>query len=1176
MSLGSGLPTASVPAKGVKDRFGPVSKSHNSVSSVSGFRSYRQIARSSKPTGIKSFARKALMGTVLAVVAIMVMMASVASAAPKLQVFSTSNTTAPPGGTINYYLTVSNVGDETTSGDLKLQATFPAGITAVSSASFPDITVWDCSSTTFPASTVTCTFSGTQNPHDVADPFDDRTTSLMLTADVDPGTSGVLTNSFTVSGGGSAPATTVDPTTITATTPGFGVDAFDGQVTADAEGNPYTQAGGHPYAASTTILFNTLTNSNPFQGDTWPVEQAKDVFVDLPPGFLGDPTVTGTATCTQVQLANSEFSEPRPLCPPGSQVGVTTVFTSGGVVIGNPLPVFNVVPPVGVPARFGFNVAGSVVTLDAAIRSGTDYGATGKVRNVSEGLAITGTTLTLWGVPADPSHDLERACPDEAAPWSGGPSCTTEAPRRPFLRNPTSCTPAGVGLPTTLRVDSWFHPGVFQTASFTSHSPPGYPSVPGEWGAPVGTTGCGHVPFHPSFSATPDEVRIGAPTGFSFDLTLPQSEDPDAIGTADLKKSIVTLPEGVTLNPAAAGGLGSCSSAQIGLLGTEFPLPNPIHFSESEPSCPQNSRVGTLSVKTPLLEEPLQGSVYLAAQNDNPFHSLLAIYLVAKGPGVLLKLPGLVQADPATGRLTATFDHNPQLPFSDLHLQFKGGPRAPLVNPRSCGTYTTTSDLTPWSAPFTPDASPHSSFQINEGCGASQFSPAFTAGVDGPVAGGFSPFSLQLTRSDQDGEFASLSSLRLPPGLIADVSSVSPRCTDAQAAATACPAASHIGEVIVGAGVGPNPFYVGGDVYLTDAYKGNPFGLAIVVHAVAGPFDLGYVVVRAGVQVHDDGSITTVTDPFPTILQGIPLQVRDVRVNLDRQNFIINPTRCNSMSINGTAVSTENQTAQLASHFQVGECSKLKFHPDFKVSTSGKTSKAAGASLRVHLGTHQGPGAGEANIAKVNVQLPVILPSRLTTLQQACPAAQFAKDPAGCPEGSFVGTAIAHTPILTSALAGPAILVSHGGVAFPDLVLVLQGEGVRIDLTGHTQIKKGITFSRFETVPDAPVSSFDLNFPQGPHSVLTATGSLCANTKTVRVKKHVIRRVKGHSRKVTIRVKKTLPAPLSMPTTITAQNGAVLQQTTKIAVTGCAKATASGHARKATKAKTGNSRRSRR
>ena len=1083
---------------------------------------------------------------------------------PRWEIDSLANSTVAAGGQLDYLLQVENLGGADTEGEVTLTATLPVGVTGVAfisgeGASFgcvgdgpggpPGVEG---------ASVVTCTAPVSVHAH--------RRFTGTLRVRVAGSAAASVVSVFSVSGAGGGSASTLDPTRVTGAAPVFGVDAFDGEVS-DEAGVPFTQAGGHPYSASTALDFESETNANPLIGEVWPVQATKDVTVELPAGFVGDPTVA--ERCTAVQLAGSSGNFiPVINCPSESQVGTVRlrVNMSGAAYSVGPIAVYNMVAPPNVAARFGFNVLGTVVTLDGSVRSDSDYGVTISARDISEGLDIVGSTFTFWGVPADASHDNERACPGVPGPFDPsfvGPSCASHALPRSFLRNPTGCTGETSGLTTTVRVDSWAEPDVVRESHFTSHLAPGYPHPPSEWGAPQGPTGCTKVPFTPTLTATPSTpAQAGAPSGFSFDLAVPQTSDPNTIGQADLKKTVVTLPRGVRLSGAGATGLGACTPAQIGFIGGGFPAPNPIHFNTAEPACPSSSRLGSVKIITPLLETPLSGSVYLATPHENPFGSLVAVYLVVKGPGFFVKLPGKVELDPSTGQITTTFDNNPQLPFSDLRLDLDGGTRAPLSLPSACGTYTTTSTMTSWSGA---SVTSNSSFTVGEGengtpCPAPSFAPGFLAQSENPVAGGFSPFDLRLSRNDTDGEFASLSSLTLPAGMLANVASVGARCTIAQADAAACPASTRIGSVTVGAGAGPSPFYLGGDVYLTDSYKGAPFGVAVIVHAVAGPFDLGWVVVKGAIQIHDDGSATVLTDPFPTILQGIPLQIRDVRVSLDRPGFTFNPTSCNPLQVGGLLAATQGQSVALDSRFQVGGCAALSFKPVFTVSTAGKTSKASGASLHVHLATHEGPTSpsapGESNIAKVDVQLPVVLPARLPTLQKACTDTQFAKDPAGCPEGSFVGTAVAHTPILASPLSGPAILVSHGGQAFPDLVLILQGEGVQIDLTGHTQIKKGITYSRFETVPDAPVSSFDLTLPAGPHGVLTTDvpgRNLCTNTKTVTVTKRVTRRVHGHSRKVTVKARKVVAAPLLMPTTITAQNGMVLTQTTKIAVTGCVK-----------------------
>lgn len=476
------------------------------------------------------------------------------------------------------------------------------------------------------------------------------------------------------------------------------------------------------------------------------------------------------------------------------------------------------------------------------------------------------------------------------------------------------------------------------------------------------------------------------------------------------------------------------------------------------------------------------------------------------------------------------FDENPQLPFSELKLHLYGGPRAPLVMPAACSSYAPNAQLTGWNgAMVVPQME---SFSVNSGC-SHGFSPSFSAGVANNVAGGFAPFSTTISRPDGDQMLGAVS-VTTPPGLSAMVSQV-PLCGEPLAGEGKCSQASLIGHTTAVAGPGPYPVTVGGgQVFLTGPYKGAPFGLSIVVPAVAGPFNLGNVTVRAALYVdRHTARVTVVSDPLPTIEQGIPLQVRAINVVLDRSGFTFNPTSCNPLTVNGEIASDEGASVAVSSRFQAADCASLAFKPKFSVSTQGATSKAKGASLKVKVAS----GSGQANIARVEVKLPKQLPSRLTTLRQACLAATFEANPATCPAGSLVGSAKATTPVLPVPLAGPVYLVSHGGEAFPDVVVILQGDGVRLDLTGNTNISKGITSSTFASVPDQPVRSFELTLPEQSNSALTtdlpakAHGDLCG-------------------------------VKLVMPTTIDGQNGAQVTQSTKIAVSGCPAVKAKSAARK--------------
>jgi len=628
------------------------------------------------------------------------------------------------------------------------------------------------------------------------------------------------------------------------------------------------------------------------------------------------------------------------------------------------------------------------------------------------------------------------------------------------------------------------------------------------------------------------------PTGLTVGVHVPQEEAlyPEGLAPADVKTTTVALPAGVQLSPSAADGLQACSEAQIGFTGVDLQT-GTDEFTSSVPSCPEASKIATVKIKSPLLPNALVGAVYLAApQNfsgpllENPFSSLVAMYLVAQDPvsGVLIKLAGKVSPDPVTGQLVSTFENTPQLPFEDLELHFFGTARAPLSTPALCGTYTTMASIEPWSG--NPPASPSSSFEITSGpngapCSDPQpFAPGFQAGSTNIQAGAFTPFTLTMTRPDADQTLSRVE-MQMPPGLLGTLSSVK-LCGEPQASQGTCGEESLIGHTVVSVGLGNDPFTVtGGKVYITGSYKGAPYGLSIVNPAAAGPFVLDEgrpVVVRASISVDPHTAVLRiVSDPLPTILDGIPLQIQHVNVAIDRPGFTFNPTNCGKLAITGTLSSSGGASAAVSTPFQVTNCATLVFKPKFAVSTSGKTSRAKGASLHVKL-TYP-PSPFDANIAKVKVDLPKQLPSRLTTLQKACTAAVFEANPANCPKESVIGTAKATTPILPVPLEGPAYFVSHGGEAFPSLIIVLQGYGTTVDLVGTTFIsKKGITSSTFKTVPDVPVGTFELTLPEGKFSALAANGNLCKSK-------------------------------LAMPTAFVAQNGAEIHESTKIGVTGCSK-----------------------
>ena len=887
------------------------------------------------------------------------------------------------------------------------------------------------------------------------------------------------------------------------------------------------QAGAH---ADVTTRFAFVTD-----GKLSPGGDVRTVIVDLPTGFTGTPETV--PTCTQSQLGES-LAGALPRCPVGSQIGVTTVKINEGESL-NPspiepeevlTPVYNMVRSPGQTADFGFSVAGTITAnIVISVRSG-DYGVRATVTDAQAFNEVDADSLTVWGVPASPSHDSQRAQFCERASFTHGntpcfdekgePATSVPAgiPPAPFLENPTRCT--SEPLKATLEVNSWRNP------AFVTTEP-----------AKIGPfTDCEHLDFGPKLSVQPTLTQASEPTGYNVGIELPQNEFPEGLGTAELRNSVVTLPAGTVLSPSAANGLEACQETGpegINITGPESEETDIYgHTHAAKGKCPNASELGLLRISTPAFEKELEGHVYLAQPlcggsgqhacepADAEDGNLFGIYLEAEGPGVIIKLKGKVSVNTSTGQITTTFDENPQLPFNNLEIEFFGGPRAPLANPSTCGVARTQAVFTSYASEVPEE--PFSEYTVT-GCQAPRFAPSFVAGTDSNEAGGYSPLSVTFSREDADQTLGRVT-MQMPPGLSGTLAHV-PLCEEPQAREGTCSSASQIGETTVSAGPGPDPLYVtGGKVYLTGPYGGGSFGLSIVVPAVTGPFNLGTVVVRAAIDVNPiTAALTVVSEPLPTILEGVPIQVKTVNVTINRPQFTFDPTSCEPKSIAGTLSSTQGLSAAVSSRFQAANCATLAFKPTFKVSTSGHTSRADGASLAVKLTYPHTPQGTEANIARVKVELPKKLPSRLKTLQKACPAKTFEANPANCPAASVVGHARAITPILPVPLVGPAYFVSHGGEAFPSLVVVLQGYGITVDLVGTTFIsKKGITSSTFKTVPDVPVGSFELSLPEGPNSALAAPHSLCQGS-------------------------------LEMPTEFLAQNGATIHQTTKISVTGCPK-----------------------
>jgi hypothetical protein len=1016
----------------------------------------------------------ALLGVLIGAVALLsATVPASALAGPELQVDSTHYPATVPAGTYaSYELVVKNKGDAASTDPITVELTVPAGleVTSVSAPKLFDIVdSWTCS---MPDSqTASCTgpfaeINAEPQPGEeacVSNFFGFVTCRITVTVKADENApAGTVTPAIKASGGTWAGFNGVDPIEIGPPAE-FRFASFDGGVF-DGIGDPVTQAGSHPDTASTEFFFSTVLAAN---GTEYPTGFLRDTVVRIPPGLVGNPQAVPTA-CTQAQLNTGVGGGGS--CPPESQVGTATIWISGGqneATPGNPvlfstLPVSRMETPEGLPALFAFNVSGAAVQVYPRVRTGDDYGITVINKNAGQTLVIAGVTFEFWGTPAD--HG-------------------TGAPTAPFLSLPTSCTGP---VETFIDAISWY--GESASSSFIT--------------APGGT-GCPAVPFGPSIEARPTTNAGDQPSGLDVDLEVPQNNDPDGIATAHLKDTTVTLPEGLVVNPSGANGLDGCSLGEFGYTSTD--PDGTVHTTPDPATCPDAARVATVEVDSPLVDHPMLGSAYIADPYQNPFNSLLALYITLndRQTGIVVKLAGKVDANPSTGQLTATFENNPQLPFEHFKLHFKGGAHGTLRTPSTCGVHTTEATLNPWSSTGGGTAVDLTDpWSIDQSCSNSEGempnSPDIDAGSVSPIAATASPTAITLRRNDGSQEFSKVT-LKLPPGLTGKLVGVA-QCSDAALASAAsksgneekaspsCPASSRIGAVDVAAGAGPAPYHTQGTAYLAGPYKGAPLSMAIVTPATAGPFDLGTVLVRVALFVdRNTAQITAVSDQIPSILQGIPLDVRSARVLLDRPDFTRNGTSCDSSSFEGTLVSTLGQPASLSERFQLGECSALPFKPKLAIRLFGGTKRGAHPALRATL---QMPPGG-ANIARASVALP-----RSEFLDQGhigtvCTRVQFAAKE--CPAASVYGHVVATSPLVDYALEGSAYLRSSDN-ELPDLVMALHGppgQPIEVDAVGRIDSVKGGIRTTFEGTPDIPVSTLVLNMAGGKKGLLQNSTNIC-------------------------------------------------------------------------------------
>jgi hypothetical protein len=1014
-----------------------------------------------------------------------------------------------------YVIVATNVGGGSTSGRVTVTDTLPTDVSVAPGLAVAELVNRagsDEGSVRYP-----CQFSGQivtcEAPENVPA---GESMLVFVPVNVSPSAPDQLTDSATVVGGGAPEQTATTTTEVGSQVPPFGLlpgRAGFGAEFGAADGSPENRAGSHPSQMTFTFGYPSYV---PPSGELYGVGEPKTINLSLPRGLYVNPNSVGKK-CTESELETDLSGEAG--CPLASQVGLVLTMSR---TIGqrpaffNTKELYEMATAPGHPAEFAFDAEiGLYVHLFGHVNAASEYELSSEVPDIPSKQPLLASVVTFWGSPTDASHDEMRG---QGNIGTGGcigaipiRACPTERRDTPLLTLPSDCTSGSLSL--TGEVASWQDPGVFDRRTI--------PATDLE-GNPVSIAGCNALGFSPTISAQPTTNVGDSPSGLDFDLHQPQSESYEGLATANLKDATVTLPPGFVINPSSANGLGACTAGQIGLV-SPVGQASSIRFSEAPQTCPDAAKLGTVKVRTPLLENELEGAIYLAKPYENPFSNLTTIYVAIEDEetGIVTKLAGRVSLDSQTGQLTTTFSENPELPVEDFSLHFFNGAGAALTTPLACGTKTTTSDLTPWSTPEGADATPSSSFAIGvaasgSGCPASESAapddPSFSAGTVAPAAGSFSPFLFKLTRADGSQHITGIDTT-LPKGLLGKLASI-PYCSDgaialaksreapehgkAEKASPSCPAASEVGTVTVGAGAGPTPFYATGHAYLAGPYKGAPLSLAIITPAVAGPFDLGNVVTRVALNVEPfSAQINAVSDPLPTILAGIPLDIRSIALRLDRPGFTLNPTSCEAKAITGSATTQAGQAASLNNHFQVGGCSSLAFKPKLSLSLKGATKRTGHPALKAVLNYPK--GSGYANIAGAQVSLPHSEFLDQGNIGTVCTQPQLKAQ--ACPAKSIYGKAKAWTPLLDKPLEGNVYLGAGFGHKLPDLVAELNGQ-IRVLLHGKidTDKSKGIR-NTFELLPDAPVERFVLELKGGKKfGLLENSEDICRKKQTANVR----------------------------------------------------------------------------
>lgn len=1038
-----------------------------------------------------------------------------ASPAPSWQLTAVPLPTAfkPAEAKDEVLLAANNLGAKATEGTITIKDTLPSGVSPTGFEARGDVsaTTPECEIT---GQVITCaTFcEGVGCTPVPIDPG--RQIEVRIFVEVSPTAEGTLSNTASIEGGGASTVTTTTPIQIASSPPPFGIlpGSFSTKLT-EADGSETTEAGAHPYELSVNATFPTERLPG---GALIAAGHLRDFSLDFPRGLVINPKAT-PVLCTEAQL----ITEEEPGCPSASVVGTITILGLEVEPRARTFALYNMVPPPGTAASLGLDAygIGIFVHVSGGVRNDGDYGITGESKDI---LALTnhpvfGVRVELWGDPSAKAHDAVRgSC---ALSESRG-ACSIPETHTDMLASPLDCP--GTGPVSKARADSWEQTGVFSEASYAG------PAL----------SKCDQLKFEPTVAVKPTTNLTDSPSGLDVNVTQPQNFKVEGRAESVLKDITLNLPEGLVVNPSRAGGQAACSPEQIGLATAVGQTP--IRFTKPADNCPDASKIGSVTVSSPLvaqlnannevernpdgsvIPEPLPGSLYLAKPFANPFGSLLAAYLTVDDPktGIVAKLAGEIHADPVTGRLTTSFSESPQLPIEEVSAHIFEGPRAALRTPPACATYTTQAQLTPWSAPDIAGVSLSDPFALSRApsggtcpttAAAAPNAPAFEAGTITPQAGSYSPFALKLSRQDGSQPLVGLEAT-LPQGLTAKLAGVT-TCTEAQIAAAkarehpndgaleqahpSCPAASEIGTVDVGAGAGPTPFHVGGHVYLAGPYKGAPLSAVIITPAVAGPFDLGAVVVRAAIYVNPDTALVrTVSDPLPSILDGIPLDLRSAAVRLGHSQFTLNPTSCEPKSVQGTATSIFGQPAALLSPFQVGGCKSLPYKPKLHTRLFGPIHRGGHPRLRSVFEAKP----GEANTARISFALPrseFIDQSHFRTI---CTRVQFAA--AQCPAGSIYGHVKAITPLFDYPLEGPVYLRSSVH-KLPDVVAALRGpasQPIEVDLDGRVDSVNGGIRTTFETVPDAPVTKAIVTLQGGKKGLFQNSTNICKGTHLATLK----------------------------------------------------------------------------